>query len=127
MNIAEVKIRQTGPLAPNGCTLVAFLAERRVGHAHICINKNKATLADIITANYQRQWFSHFPFFKTVVSYRKKGIGSKLLRHVISLCEENEIKEIHGEIVGDLSYLAAWYKKFGFKVIDGNKLILKFY
>ena len=125
MNISEVEIRQIGPLVPNGCTLVAFLEERRVGHAHICVNDNLATLADIITANDKQKWFTHFPFFKTEIIYRKKGIGSKLLRQVILLCKENDIKEIHGEIVGDFSYLIPWYKKIGFSITDGHKLILK--
>eukprot|EP00897_Mesotaenium_endlicherianum_P003622 jgi/Mesen1/3288/ME000191S02429 len=49
--------------------------------------------------------------------YRRRGIGSKLLRHVLSLCEQDpSVEEIYLHVQTSNDEALEFYKKFGFQV-----------
>uniref|UniRef100_I1NPJ9 N-acetyltransferase domain-containing protein n=1 Tax=Oryza glaberrima TaxID=4538 RepID=I1NPJ9_ORYGL len=56
--------------------------------------------------------------------YRSLGIGSKLLNHVIDLCEKQNIPEIYLHVQTNNDDAIAFYKKFGFEI---TKTIEKYY
>uniref|UniRef100_A0A0D9V2T0 N-acetyltransferase domain-containing protein n=1 Tax=Leersia perrieri TaxID=77586 RepID=A0A0D9V2T0_9ORYZ len=56
--------------------------------------------------------------------YRSLGIGTKLLNHVIELCEKQNIPEIYLHVQTNNDDAIAFYKKFGFEI---TKTIEKYY
>ncbi|WP_422473671.1 GNAT family N-acetyltransferase [Endozoicomonas sp. ALB032] len=113
----EATIKQIGELLPSGCTLVACNNEgERLGHAHLTVEQNIATLADIYVRAevVEKLWI---PLLKRKVCCRNQGIGSKLLGQVKELCQASGIKIVSGQMVGDVGRLKKWYTKHGFEVI----------
>ncbi|KAG8077210.1 hypothetical protein GUJ93_ZPchr0007g3238 [Zizania palustris] len=56
--------------------------------------------------------------------YRGLGIGSKLLNHVLDLCEKQNVPEIYLHVQTNNDDAIAFYKKFGFEI---TKTIEKYY
>ncbi|KAJ6228775.1 n-alpha-acetyltransferase 50 [Anaeramoeba flamelloides] len=60
--------------------------------------------------------------FSVLETYRREGIGSELLRKVLTYCrEDEEIKEVylHVQVSNDLAI--EFYKKFGFQITETVK------
>ena len=116
-------IKQTAPLLPNGCSLIAENEGVRIGYAHVTVSQTVATLQDIKVSFFTTKPFTLFPFYKKTYDYRGKGVGSALLKRVIALCEGARMSEISGRIHGDEEMLRVWYNKFGFEV-NGKEIRL---
>jgi len=81
------EIKQSGDLLPNGCSLIAYEGAIRIGYAHINVRGNTATLADIKVTCFEKQHFTKLSFLKKKYYYRQKGVGTALLKKVISTCQ----------------------------------------
>lgn len=57
-------IKQTAPLLPNGCSLIAENAGVRIGYAHVTVSQTVATLEDIKVSFFTTKPFMLFPFYK---------------------------------------------------------------
>ena len=110
------RIKQTAPLLPSGCSLIAKIEDERIGYAHITVSQTVATLTDIQVSDFRTRPFMLFPLYRKTYKYRGKGVGTALLKRVIALCEEARMSEILGRIHGDEEMLKVWYEKYGFKV-----------
>jgi GNAT superfamily N-acetyltransferase len=121
----DITIIQTRELIPLGCSLIAYsLDGKRVGHAHISLSDNVATLADIIVISRSESCFFLSPYFKRKKCYRNRGIGSKLLKNVIALCKSSNISILNGNMHGEIDKLKSWYSLHGF-AINGNQITLR--
>ena len=55
-----------------------------------------------------------------LVNYRRRGLGTLLLKHVIAYAKQKGVRRITGSIVPDdvntTPYLMGWYQKQGFQI-----------
>jgi hypothetical protein len=122
----DITIEQTRALIPLGCSLIAYNVDgEKVGHAHLSVNNNIATLADIVTNSFSVPYFSMLPFLRQKICYRNKGVGSKLLEKVIDLCKSSGISDLKGDMHGEIDRLESWYSLYGF-TITRNQITLRF-
>mgnify|MGYP000656783166 CR=1 FL=1 len=98
-----------------------------VGTAKVIKHADSWKLADIKVMNFKR-----ISFWRKLCSlgqfknYRNQGIGSDLLRILISEAQKNGISTITGEIVGEHpENLKQWYSRFGFIVDSQYRIELK--
>jgi hypothetical protein len=57
-------------------------------------------------------------------SLQKQGIADTIMKMFIAIAKSNNASKITGVIDGD-GFLWDWYKKLGFTVYDGNKLLME--
>ena len=101
----------------------AFLGKNQIGIAKLTRNGTIAKLADIQITDIEIYWFALVPFIKKRLSYKGKGYGSQLLNAVVEYCTSQKIERLEGDVVGNLDFLIPWYKRHGFRVEGGNKII----
>ncbi|USE39515.1 GNAT family N-acetyltransferase [Endozoicomonas sp. SCSIO W0465] len=121
----EITIKQIQEFRPSGCSLIAYDKEgNRLGHAYISLDGDVATLVDIYVRPDTKKR-TLLPFLNRKATFRNRGIGSKLLQHVIALCEATNVTALKGRMEGDISRLELWYAKYGF-IISGTDITLTF-
>lgn len=104
---------------------VFFLAQMdkaTVGRAHLIINDDSAFLQDISVTELASGWAWFPPFHRRGVSYRGKGIGTRLLASVFESCKAAGVKELTGVMQGNLEFLTRWYSKNGFEILEDQKI-----
>lgn len=103
---------------------------QEVGRANcMLLSPEEMSLEDIIMDNEvvhmpKNLWIAIlrklFNFKIKPINYRRRGLGSELLKLVITHARQKGIKHIHGRVVkkdiANNSNLLQWYKKYGFKV-----------
>ncbi len=119
-DISHLKFKQTQPLLPNGCSILVFDSDIKIGYAHISVVNNTAILADIKVTIIKQKHTTGLTCLTKTLNYRNQGIGTKLLKSVIALCRTSEIDCIIGEIIENIEQLSVWYKKHGFNVQGSN-------
>lgn len=108
-----------------GFTLIIHNQNHSFGRAHVIFKEdNTATLADIIIEDVEHLPYQWLRFYKKKIQYTRKGHGTRLLNEVISRCRSKGITKITGDIHGDETILVPWYKKNGFEVIEGKRIVL---
>lgn len=106
--------------------LVRNEREKRVGKAYCILKESKSLLlADLIISadayfeNLQDKFFKLTHWFEPT-DYRRKGLGSYLLKFIINLAKNQGIKKIYGSLTEqDIEAnpnLINWYQKYGFKL-----------
>lgn len=78
--------------------LVAIINNRVVGFVGVWIIVGEANITNIAVSN----------------SFRRKGIGNLLMKHIIKLCKENDTKDMNLEVRASNITAQNLYEKFGF-------------
>lgn len=90
----------------DGFDLFATLDGRRAGHASCTHDDAHLCIRDL----------------EVLASFRRRGIGSRLLAEVINKAAELEMEQVWGSITADdiatTPYLLAWYKRSGFIISE---------
>ena len=98
----------------------------RIGHAYLVLNDGVAILQDIVIhetpiTKYQfRLWLLQTFLIR---SFRRAGVGAKLLQLAIAEARSVGATRIQGDMSGDLAKLRRWYYKAGFRVSDDSTRI----
>ncbi|WOO43117.1 GNAT family N-acetyltransferase [Rubellicoccus peritrichatus] len=108
-----------------GCDFQAMWMGRKVGHALCIIDGDRIKLCDIVVfdgVKFKRA-FGLLPYRH--VNFRNRGIGSLLMKAVISEIRKHQISKIYGFIVSkDLKRnpnLLNWYVGWGFAEVDRDE------
>lgn len=88
----------------------------RAGLAQVSIDGDRARLGHIYVLDLRVQRFEWFPWFKRRINYRGQGLGTQLLQCVVSICRLLGVRELSGEMGGDLDALTRFYQRHGFAV-----------
>jgi GNAT superfamily N-acetyltransferase len=103
----------------------------QVGYARCIVEDGHVELADIqINGRLERNKFLNMlirPFRRFMAkNYQSRGIGSKLLKEIISYSREIGAVSINGSLVGHKDLLAKWYSQHGFEVdMSTEKIVLE--
>ncbi|RCJ30511.1 hypothetical protein A6769_33165 [Nostoc punctiforme NIES-2108] len=100
--------------------------ETRIGHAYCTFNSPEdMVLADIIINEELKFLSLSDKFFKLThwnepTDYRRKGLGTYLLKYIIDLAKSKNVKIINGFLsfkdIDANPNLIHWYEKYGFKL-----------
>lgn len=100
--------------------------ETRIGHAYCTFNSPEdMVLADIIINDELKFLSLSDKFFKLThwnepTDYRRKGLGTYLLKYIIDLAKSKKVKKVHGFLtfkdIDANPNLIHWYQKYGFKL-----------
>lgn len=98
----------------------------RIGHAYCTFNSlEDMVLADIIINDELKFLSLSDKFFKLThwnepTDYRRKGLGTYLLKYIIDLAKSKNVKKVHGFLtfkdIDANPNLIHWYQKYGFKL-----------
>jgi GNAT superfamily N-acetyltransferase len=58
-------------------------------------------------------------------TYRRRGIGTVLLKEVLHYCRSHNIHRLTGEIKGELKALLPWYRRNGFSIVGDQWLEMR--
>ncbi|KAI5067259.1 hypothetical protein GOP47_0017787 [Adiantum capillus-veneris] len=82
-------------------------------YGDICVGSIACRL-DRVNANVMRLYIMTFGI---LASYRRLGIGSKLMKHILDLCRQDvTVSEIYLHVQTNNQEALAFYQKFGFEV-----------
>lgn len=65
--------------------------------------------------------FSYVTLISTNKKYRQQGIGSNLIRNLLSISKYRGFKECRLEVYKSNTSAISFYKKLGFKILDDSK------
>lgn len=101
---------------------LAIINKESIGRAEILIDDESAFLKDISVTKTEPGWSWFPPFHNQGLNYRGQGVGTALLAAVFNDCEYLGVQELSGVMRGDLEFLAYWYEKNGFEVLEDQKI-----
>lgn len=60
-------------------------------------------------------------------NYRNLGVGTALLKEIISFCKDEQVAALYGEAKGEVESLRRWYRDTGFELdaVDNIRLTLQ--
>lgn len=90
---------------PNSKYIVAKLGKEIIGFAGIKIFLDEADIMNLVTKK----------------SFRNKGIGCLLLKNLITISKNSNVKSINLEVKEDNLSAIHLYKKFGFQILGTRK------
>ncbi|MDZ8068073.1 MAG: GNAT family N-acetyltransferase [Nostoc sp. DedQUE08] len=98
----------------------------RIGHAYCTFNSQEdMVLSDIIISNESKFLSLSDKLFQLThwnepTDYRRKGLGTYLLKYIVDLAKSKKVKKIHGCLtfkdIDANPNLIHWYQKHGFKL-----------
>ena len=94
-----------GILNPNSKYIVAKLGKEIIGFAGIKIILDEADIMNIVTKK----------------AFRNNGLGSLLLKNLINISKNSNVKSINLEVKEDNLSAIHLYKKFGFQILGTRK------
>ena len=100
--IKEVEFKSANPFSKR---FEYFIDDKSVGYVEYSIMYERMELDNI----------------NVLPEYRKKGIGSKLMSHLISIAIENHVVNITLEVRNSNEIARNMYKKFGFREVAFRK------
>ncbi len=105
---------------------LAIINKESIGRAEVLINDEHAFLKDISVTKTEPGWSWFPPFRNQGMNFRGKGVGTALLTEVFGYCKNLGVQELSGVMRGDLEFLAYWYEKNGFEVLEDEKIRCSF-
>ncbi len=99
--------------------LCAMCQGQQLGKAYLAREGDQAKLIDIEVYRRSGRWAWWPPFYRRGINYRGRGVGTRLLATAIEVCEERGVRNLTGEMHGDIARLTRWYQRMGFQVGPG--------
>ena len=101
------------PKHPAFCTESWVQADLARGERYFILEDDSVPIACVAYEN-PSPGLAYLNRLSVLPAYRNRGIGSRLVRHIVQLAQSSSIKSISIGVIGEHSDLQRWYRNLGF-------------
>jgi len=101
------------PKHPSFCTMSWIKADFNRGERYFLLENNNAAVA-CVAYEVADSDLAYLNRLAVLPAFRRKGIGTRLVQHIIGLAQTDRISSISIGIIGEHTELQRWYSKQGF-------------
>lgn len=105
------------PKHPSFYTESWVAADLQRGEAYFIAEENAQAIA-CVAFEQPRPGVAYLNRLSVLPAYRKRGIGERLVQHIIEQARQAAVQTISIGVIGEHTALQDWYRKLGFK--DGE-------
>lgn len=97
-----------------------------IGYARLSRIKARTKRPDNVVDMFDPDGYESFELkmIEIAQNYRHQGVGTTLLREIISYCRARNIRRLTGEIKGETRTLRHWYRNNGFTIDSSDRIEL---
>jgi diamine N-acetyltransferase len=105
------------PKHPSFCTVAWVQSDFARGERYFILEEGSAPIACVAYEN-PRADLAYLNRLSVLPAHRGRGVGARLVRHIIELARAASIQTISIGVIGEHDDLQRWYRKLGF--VDGE-------
>ncbi len=105
------------PKHPSFCTVAWVQSDFERGERYFILEEDSAPIACVAYEN-PSAGLAYLNRLSVLPAHRRRGVGARLVQHIIGLARAASIKTISIGVIGEHDELQRWYRSMGF--VDGE-------